>query len=191
MEVATAINERRSIRKYTPEPLTREEIEKILTAGMMAPSSSNLQPWYFVVIESKENMERLKDIMAIATNNLMPYFKSRFAKHPQVIADTSAFVRLLGGAPVCILAFLLKDNYTLRLSAIQSVAAAIENMLLTATDMNLGSCWLTAPLSGGVDDQIHAAFAPDKGELVAMVTLGHPDQAPAAPRRKDGRYTII
>lgn len=98
MEVATAINERRSIRKYTPEPLTREEIEKILTAGMMAPSSSNLQPWYFVVIESKENMERLKDIMAIATNNLMPYFKSRFAKHPQVIADTSAFVRLLGAA---------------------------------------------------------------------------------------------
>ena len=79
MEVATAINERRSIRKYTPEPLTREEIEKILTAGMMAPSSSNLQPWYFVVIESKENMERLKDIMAIATN-------------------TSAFVRLLGAA---------------------------------------------------------------------------------------------
>ena len=178
METVSAITRRRSIRKYTNQPVSDTDLKDILEAAVMAPSASNLQPWYFIV-------------MAEATKNLMPYWHRRFAKYPQVITETADFVRFLGDAPVCILAFLLRTEYEMPIPAIQSVAAAIENMLLTATDKGLGSCWLTAPLAGGVGQEVHDMFAPDKGELVAMITLGYAAQSPSMPRRKDGRYTII
>lgn len=191
METVSAITRRRSIRKYTNQPVSDTDLKDILEAAVMAPSASNLQPWYFIVIRSPEKMEALKKLMAEATKNLMPYWHRRFAKYPRVITETADFVRFLGDAPVCILAFLLRTEYEMPIPAIQSVAAAIENMLLTATDKGLGSCWLTAPLAGGVGQEVHDMFAPDKGELVAMITLGYAAQSPSMPRRKDGRYTII
>lgn len=191
METFTAISQRRSIRKYTSEPISEADLKDLLEAAMLAPSASNLQPWYFLVIQSKDKMNELKTLMATAARNLMPYWQKRFANYPNVVTETEEFVRFLGDAPVCILAFLYKPDYELHLPAIQSVAAAIENLLLAATDKGLGSCWLTAPLSGGVDEEIHRAFAPDKGELVAMITLGHSAQNPKMPRRKDGRFEII
>ena len=191
METVSAITRRRSIRKYTNQPVSDTDLKDVVEAAVMAPSASNLQPWYFIVIRSPEKMEALKKLMAEATKNLMPYWLRRFAKDPQVITETADFVRFLGDAPVCILAFLLRTEYEMPIPAIQSVAAAIENMLLTATDKGLGSCWLTAPLAGGVGQEVHDMFAPDKGELVAMITLGYAAQSPSMPRRKDGRYTII
>lgn len=191
METVSAITRRRSIRKYTNQPVSDTDLKDILEAAVMAPSASNLQPWYFIVIRSPEKMEALKKLMAEATKNLMPYWHRRFAKYPQFITETADFVRFLGDAPVCILAFLLQTEYEMPIPAIQSVAAAIENMLLTATDKGLGSCWLTAPLAGGFGQEVHDMFAPDKGELVAMITLGYAAQSPSMPRRKDGRYTII
>ena len=186
-----AIMGRHSIRSFRPDPVEKSLLLTLADAAQQAPSASNLQPWYFIVIRSPEKMEALKKLMAEATKNLMPYWHRRFAKYPQVITETADFVRFLGDAPVCILAFLLRTEYEMPIPAIQSVAAAIENMLLTATDKGLGSCWLTAPLAGGVGQEVHDMFAPDKGELVAMITLGYAAQSPSMPRRKDGRYTII
>ena len=74
---------------------------------------------------------------------------------------------------------------------VQSVAAAIENILLAATDRGLGSCWLTAPVETGMSEELRDTFAPDKGKLLAIVTLGYSDQTPKTPARKAGRYTII
>lgn len=64
-------------------------------------------------------------------------------------------------------------------------------MLLAATDKGLGSCWLTAPVEVGVAAELRDTFAPGKGNLLAVVTMGYSDQVPKTPARKEGRYTII
>ena len=55
----------------------------------------------------------------------------------------------------------------------------------------IGSCWLSAPQRMGFGPAFQRRFAPDKGEFVAAVTLGYPDQQPKMPPRRDGRYLIV
>ncbi|MBQ9156701.1 MAG: nitroreductase family protein [Eubacterium sp.] len=192
MEVKDAIYGRRSVRKYKPQPLDQQDILDILEAGIMAPSAVNYQPWYFVAVRSPETLKEIKDIMQQAAATLDPILKERFPRHPQVVKDTKRFVGLLGDAPLCVMAFINKPDYKKADSTlIQSVSAAIENMLLMAFDKGIGSCWLTAPLETGMDQPLKERFAPEKGDMVAMLTFGYPDQEPAMPRRKTGRYEII
>ena len=85
----------------------------------------------------------------------------------------------------------LKPDYPDRDGAMQSVSAAIENVLLAAWAKGIGSCWLCAPQRMGFGPAFQRRFAPDKGEFVAAVTLGYPDQQPKMPPRRDGRYLIV
>lgn len=192
MECRTVIKERRSIRMYEQKPIDQQTLEQILDAALMAPSAINLQPWYFVVIQSEKAMKELKLIMSQASLKLRPNLEKRFSKHPEVVEETCKFVNQLGGAPVCVLAFQLKPDYDkTAASIIQSVAAAIDNMLLAAWDLGVGSCWLTAPIEAGVDQAIKEAFAPDKGDMVAMITLGYPARIPNEIKRKENRHIIL
>ena len=111
--------------------------------------------------------------------------------HPEQIGITNRFLSTLGGAPVCLLVFMLKPDYPDRDGAMQSVSAAIENVLLAAWAKGIGSCWLSAPQRMGFGPAFQRRFAPDKGEFVAAVTLGYPDQQPKMPPRRDGRYLIV
>jgi len=177
---------------YEQKPIDQQTLEQILDVALMAPSAINLQPWYFVVIQSEKAMKELKLIMSQASLKLRPNLENRFPKHPEVVEETCKFVNQLGGAPVCVLAFQLKPDYDkTAASIIQSVAAAIENMLLAAWDLGVGSCWLTAPIEAGVDQAIKEAFAPDKGDMVAMITLGYPARIPKEIKRKENRHIIL
>ena len=117
--------------------------------------------------------------------------EERFSRHPEQIGITNRFLSTLGGAPVCLLVFMLKPDYPDRDGAMQSVSAAIENVLLAAWAKGIGSCWLSAPQRMGFGPAFQRRFAPDKGEFVAAVTLGYPDQQPKMPPRRDGRYLIV
>lgn len=192
MELNQVILSRRSIRAYEDRPVSDELLGELLEAATWAPSAVNLQPWYFVAIRSKESLQKLAEIMGTVSQKIEPALKERFAKHPAVVEETTRFVRQMGGAPVCILAFQYKPEYSKTDSTItQSVAAAIENILLTAVDRGLGGCWLTAPVEAEVGDELRDLFAPGRGALVALLTIGYPAQAPKAPPRRDGRYNII
>lgn len=193
METLAAIHQRRSVRKYQDTPVPDDVLEQILDAGCMAPSAVNLQPWYFVAVKSREQMEALHEVLTPVAAYALPGLKERFPNHPAIVGETLGFLKSLGGAPVCILAFCLKQNYepvdSLLIS--QSVAAGIENMLIAATDMGLGSCWLSAPWEAGLSDALKEKFAPDKGELLAVMTFGYAASEIKAPKRKEGRYVII
>ena len=191
METKEALLTRRSVRKYRPDPIPEQELLEILEAGCYAPSAVNLQHWYFVVVRAPEDMADLKAIMVRVVTAFNPTLRQRFAKHPETVAETQNFLATLGGAPVCVLAFFLKDDYPDRDGAMQSVSAAVENLLLAAWDKGVGSCWISAPQKMGFGGEIRSRFAPDKGEFVAAVTLGYPDQDPKCPPRRDGRYTIL
>ena len=192
MEVRETILSRRSIRQYQDREIPRDILDEILEDGTYAPSAVDLQPWYFVVIHSRENMLRLAEVMGRVSRQMRPALQKRFARHPEVVEETTRFLRQLGGAPVCILAFALRPDYSKTESTIiQSVSAALENILLAAVDKGLGGCWLTAPLEAGLGDELNRIFAPGKGPFIAMLTLGYPAVVPKAPARKEGRYTII
>ncbi|OUN81325.1 hypothetical protein B5G06_10665 [Flavonifractor sp. An52] len=193
MDCRQAIMTRRSVRNYQSAPIPENVLNNILSAACAAPSALNLQPWYFVVIQSAEPMARLLEVMRPAPQRLDAELTQRFPNHPQVVLETKRFVQLLGGAPVCILAFQTGgDTHGRSQSTIlQSVAAAIENLLLAAWNEGLGSCWLTAPLEAGLAEELRTAFAPEQGELAALITLGYPEHVPKAPKTKSGRYIIL
>lgn len=192
MNVKEAIKTRRSVRTYSDTPVSEEDLVDILECGCCAPSAVNLQPWFFVAIRTPEQMKRLCAVMGQVSEKLIPTLESQFSKHPEVVQETTAFIRKLGGAPVCLLVFQEKPEYTKTANSIaQSVAAAIENILLAAWEKNIASCWLTAPLEAGMDEELRRAFAPEHGALMAVVTLGYTTAEPKAPRRKEGRYVLV
>ena len=156
----------------------------------MAPSGVNLQPWYFLVLESQEAMEKYREIMREGAKGFLPVLEKRFPKHPEVVRETTSFLSNCGGAPVVVLVFLHKPSLNTddkACSNIQGVAAAIQNLLLLAWDKGIASCWTTAPVSAGVSEIIEKQFAPDKGNFVAAICMGYADQEPQAPRRKTDR----
>ena len=191
MDALEVLMTRRSVRRYKPDPISRENLEEILQAAMMAPSGVNSQPWYFVAVQDPQALEDIKAIMSGVVEKFQPLLEKRFERHPEQVHITTGFMSTLGGAPVCLLVFLLKSEYDGKMGAYQSAAAAVENALLAAWDKGIASCWMTAPITLGYGPALRARFAPDKGECVAAVTLGYPDQQPKTPPRRDGRYEIV
>lgn len=191
METKEVLFGRRSIRKYKSDPIPRAVLTDVLSAACHAPSAVNLQHWYFVVVESPDKMAELKKVMRKVSEKFHPVLAKRFASHQETIQETETFLSSLGHAPVCVLAFFLKPDYPERDVAMQSVSAAIENLLLAAWDSGLGGCWVSAPLHAGVGQELQEMFAPAHGEFVAAITLGYPELVPKMPPRRDGRYTFV
>ena len=193
MEFRDVIYSRRSVRKYSGQPVPDEILEEILQAGLAAPSAVNLQPWYFVAIQSREEREKFNAVMEQVGEKVRAELEERFPNHPDTVAESQRFIRSLGGAPVVILGFCYKEDYlNYEDDALESVSAAMENMLLTACSLGLGGCWLTAPIQTGLAPDIQRTYAPGKGRLVGVLSIGYAaDGGGTSPKRKPGRYVIL
>ena len=120
----------------------------------------------------------------------------RFAKHPEVVKDTVSFIESMGDAPVVVLAFRDKPDYSWALQdegIVQSIGAAMENLLLSAYDHGIASCWMTAPAQAHMTAAIRDEFAPGHGELLCMAVLGYAaeDEAAKPPKRKADKYIFV
>lgn len=113
METFEAIQKRHSVRAYEPIPIPEEKLMKILEAGRLAPSASNIQPWHFIVVRDSEKRKELA--------------KSRWAK-------------FLAEAPVVIVG--CGDEKASPKWFMVDVAIAMQNMVLAATAEGLGTCWV-------------------------------------------------
>lgn len=175
------ITERRSIRKFKPDPIPKEVLERIIKLGMWAPSAMNTQPWEFYVFSGAAR-ERIGDILGKSVENITPRLKELFPEKMQNIVRY--FFGGMGGAPVIILLLSKKlpiEQY--QQGAIQSCAAAIQNLLLAAHIEGLGACWMTGPL--WVEEEVLAYLGrQDDSRMVAAIPVGYPDQAPPTPPRK-------
>ncbi|QGG47446.1 nitroreductase family protein [Heliorestis convoluta] len=203
MELQEAIRGRRSIRKYKPEEPPASLIASVLEEGLWAPSNMNTQPWHFVVVTG-EKKEELRTVVGSSGEAILPKLERIFADKPKVIRFTLDFFRDLGQAPVLIFCYGPSDYLTPppnlseaerrlfeieRSTNLQSVSAAIQNILLAAHSVGLGTCWMTGPLH--VTEEINARLGVENQELVAVITLGYPDQEPPAPKRKEGRISWL
>ncbi len=155
--VLEAIRQRRSIRKYTEDEITREHLLAILEAGRWAPSGLNNQPWRFMVVTPGD--PRHEDIAACT-------------KYEKIALSARALIVVL----------LDKDRMYSPIKDHQSSGAVIQNMLLAAHSLGLGGVWLGEILNR--EDEVLGILGlePNNYELQAVLALGHPDQKGGSKR---------
>lgn len=129
-EVLQAIKSRRSVRKYKEDQIKEEELDAILEAGMYAPTAGNEQPWHFTVVQNPELLrhinEKVREQMVKSEHEML----RRMGSNPAFQATYDA--------PTLIIVSGKKDGMAWQADC----SAAIQNMMLAAESLNLGSVWL-------------------------------------------------
>ena len=179
---------RRSVRKYLDKQVPEELIREVLEAARWAPSAHNAQPWRFIVLADPQAKRRLAETMADT-------WASEAAKEGVYIEPKTFKLRVerFVNAPALVLACFcmdgmakLPDDEKQRIErdlAMQSLAAAVQNMLLAAHSLGLGTCWFCAP-SFCKQTVRETLEIPKEVEPEALIMLGYPAEEPAAPVRK-------
>lgn len=179
MDLFEAIENRHSIRAYRPDPVPSELLAKMVYAASLAPSAHNEQPWKFY-IASGESRKRLGQIMVQGTHYLEDYMVVLGHEMDEHVLH---WYSELGGAPAVIActAPRVNDDFA-RLNKHLSIGSAIQNMLLAATHLGLGACYLT--FSFWVRDEIGAMLGvPEDRVIIALVSVGYPSHGAVAPER--------
>jgi nitroreductase len=162
MEVFEAIKNRRSVRAYKKQELRPGSVEKLLEAARWAPSAGNVQPWAFVVASSPQTKRDL---------SLAAYGQKDLEEASVVIV-------------VCADEKRAEQNYGARgktLYCLQDTAAAVQNILLTAYSLGLGSCWIGAFKEEEARKVINA---PKEMRPVALIPIGYPNESPSPRNRR-------
>ncbi len=196
-ELLGLIQARRSIRRYQPGPVPLPVLERLLTAATWAPSSHNRQPWRFVLLTQAGPKARLAEAMAAQLR------ADRLADGDPpaaVEADAAKSYARVTNAPAVVVAALTladMDHYpdakranAEYLMAVQSVAMAVQNLLLAAHAEGLGACWMCAPLF--CPDVVAQALAlPAEWQAQALVTLGYPASAGKPATRRPLMESVL
>jgi nitroreductase len=211
MDLDEAIKGRRSIRKYKADlPIPREDIEAIIEAGCWAPSSTNIQPWRFIVIEDRETIATMAKLLY---DKFQALSKEALGKGEKRLAAFCRFLRsytsFFTDAPVVIVACskpyenpVLKmpmatviekvnrleqmdvDIKPLVIDTVQkSVSLAVQNMLLKAHCMGYGTCVMDGPIAieGTLREMLDIE---DDLDLVMVIPMGVPESTEVeAPKR--------
>lgn len=158
MEAIDAIMTRRSVRRFTDEPVDDAAVTALLRAAMQAPSAANEQPWQFVVIDDR------------AALGAIPEF--------------SPYARWAKDAPLGILVCADTRSLPFQMFWVQDCSAALENLLLAAHALGLGGVWTgCCPLEDRVAGFARHCRLPDGVVPVGFVVLGHPAERPAPQDR--------
>lgn len=180
MDVGEAIGSRTMVREYSEKPLTAEARERILGAGIRAPTASGNEQWRFIVVDTPEKRSELYRLLIKAQR----IYYSEMLKTPLAKEKIERWVaRAEQGAyraPFYVAVFVdLRERFCTipiieELWAQHSVAAAIENMLLAAWGTGIGGCWYGVPLLME-DEFCHLLGAGRDGlKLAAVLGFGYP-----------------
>jgi nitroreductase len=153
------IKRRRSIRKYTGEPVSDEDVERLLEAAMAAPSASNSQPWEFVVV--------------------------RKAGLRQKLAQTHLWSRMCADAAAV---FVVCADERRSSHWVEDTSAATENLLLAAAGLNLGAVWVGIYPNSQREEHVREALGiPPKLRVLCLVPVGHPAESKPPRTQYDER----
>lgn len=177
METLDAIKSRRAVREYTDVPITRETIERLIGAAILAPSAMNLQPWAFAAILNRAAIpgysRRIKDwlLANFSQTSLPPSLR-------ELIEPASYHV--LHEAPAMVLV-LAKSRDP---QAVEDCCLAAENLMLSARDEGLGTCWIgLARPWFNLPATKRELGLPEQYEVVAPIIIGHPKTWPESHGR--------
>ncbi|MBI5572082.1 MAG: nitroreductase family protein [Desulfomonile tiedjei] len=180
MDLQTAIRERRSCRKYLPDPLSRETIEELLEAGTWAPSPANNQPWEFMVVTNGEFKEKIFAEAEARKSILFEKSGWKWLNRYEVgfLKEVPVILAVIGDPKKTGADMFLKDGGQAYQHA---CAAAIQNILLTAHSLGLGSLWFTLFEKDAIREILGLEAEKDP---VALICLGKPDGEPFQTPRK-------
>ncbi|MBS7605247.1 MAG: nitroreductase family protein [Candidatus Bathyarchaeia archaeon] len=188
--VENAIKDRRSIRLFLPKNVPQDLVLRLIDAARWAPSAHNAQPWRFIVIFDPIVKRRLAEAMA---SDWLRDLERDGVPQEEAKRLAEESIKRFSEAPVLIIAAITMremhkypDRRRQRfehLMATQSLAAAIQNLLLTAHAEGLGACWFCAPLF--CQETVRRVLRiPRDVEPQALIALGYPAESPKAPPRK-------
>ncbi|MGB8708112.1 MAG: nitroreductase family protein [Dehalococcoidia bacterium] len=193
LTVQEAIRQRRSIRSFTDKPVPDDIIRELLEAARLAPSASNRQPWRFIVVTDPKERAKLRQIcwdqafieqapvVFVCCADLTAYAQPSRLKRSQEFIDYGVTETLSGRfADPEFRAALLKmpdpDLGIFVAAVVANTYVAIEHMVLTATTLGLGSCWVGAL---GDEGEVNAMFGlPKTTVVVAVLPVGYPAVTP-------------
>lgn len=180
---------RRSIRKFKIKEVTKDLIIKILEAGRQAPSAKNRQPWHFVVVSGKSKQDCLRILQQGLSRELMQPLLPNYVKY---INGARNSFKIMQEAPILIFIvntlakeyrdFLDFEEHIAEICDVQSIGASIQNMLLTANNLGLGSLWIGDIFF--VYPELKR-WLNTKGEVIACLALGYADEEPLARPREE------
>ncbi|PKL11637.1 MAG: hypothetical protein CVV50_05435 [Spirochaetae bacterium HGW-Spirochaetae-6] len=189
MKLQEIIEKRRSIRAFTAQKVTKTELDSMVDAGLWAPSGTNLQAWQIVVVQNEEKLTQLKALSAaIFEEYTRTKLERIFKDKPHIVDVTASFSANLGGATSAVLVFIKRfDLPAERDIALASGAALIENMLLKATELELGACWMSDIMQKS--SEVAWLFEVDAKnyELLGLLPVGKPEKWPRPIPRQEGR----
>jgi len=195
METYDAIYKRRSIRKYKISDIPDDVIEKILLAGLQAPSSKNKQPWKFVVTKGESKDEALRAMesgieKAKCGQGLLP-------KRQHLIPSVENTLKIMRQSPVVVFVFNTGEHHLfdaveteekfVEVSDVLSIGAAIENMLLMAADLGIGSLWICDTVFAY--NELCAHFN-ENNQLISAISFGYADEEAKVIPKKDAETVI-
>ncbi len=171
------LRSRRSIRRFTSDPVPDSVIESILTTATYAPSAHNLQPWRFVIIK---NPDARKKLAATLTTKMRADMQAENANQAEIESRVKRSIRRIDEAPMLIL--LCRDATAVRIDSpeetimnIQSTALAGMNILLAAQAEGLGANWICWPLYATHETK-SVLELPENWEPQAMLIVGLTDE---------------
>lgn len=214
MQLDEAIQSRRSVRHFLPQPVPRADIEVMLEAASWAPSSTNFQPWRFAVILQRDLIEQMARLVYDRFDEAMrEAHRRRQEREARAAGALLRFLRgygsFFGNAPAVIVAFgvpysvpklgLIGDAAIVKIAKSggdqvahiffstvdKSVAMAVQNLLLKAHEMGYGTVPIDTPLAVG--DQIKMLLgipADDPRRVIMLVALGQPAEMPLPTPRR-------
>ncbi len=182
---------RSSVRWFKSDPVPDDVLLKILEAGIRAPNAGSSEQWFFIVVRDPEIRKKLHDLLLEAHE----FYATRVLKTPLPPDKVGKWVqRIREGmylAPTYIAGYvdLRKTTHVVeftgaeKIFAMQSVAAALENMLLVAHALGLGAVWLGVPLL--LKNKFDELLKPPEGcDLQGIIALGYPAETPKTRPRK-------
>ncbi|MFH1460753.1 MAG: nitroreductase family protein [Candidatus Omnitrophota bacterium] len=189
MDILKIIKERKSIRKYQDKPIPKEIINKIIEAGIWGPSVPSflkIQPFKFVVVTKKEIIAKI--------SSLLEKKSLKVSVAAKILLKGAS--NIINAVPVVVFVYKTKDlensqhkfkevylslKKVVKTAQISAISAAIQNMILTAEKLGVGSCWLDIPLF--CEQNINKVLN-NNNKLIAVLTLGYPaEKGKRSPRK--------
>ncbi|MFA5164508.1 MAG: nitroreductase family protein [Candidatus Omnitrophota bacterium] len=192
-ETLSVIYRRHSIRQFRDTPVGDELIRTVLDAANKAPSAHNQQSWKFIVIKGEKKRELAELVTEQSANfpkpssSILRMAARSIISAPVVIAVMNTGTLIAHGTE---LFSIEKDKAAdfFRTMEIQSSAAAVENLLIAATSLGLGSVWLGVLFL--IKDKVLEFFGEAKGEFMAVIPVGYPLETREGPKKKSLEYVV-
>lgn len=165
MNAIECIGTRRSVREYKNIPVDEETLNTIITSAICAPSGKNGQPWRFKMVMDKELINE--------------------------VSQLSVYYPWMRTASVLVLVFLDHSHSYNYIKDVQSCGAAIQNILLTAHALRLGSCWIGEVIDKGLEIKGILDIENDDLELMGVVSLGYVEREPKLVGREAISHFLI